>query len=91
MKLAIIGLVLLISIALRVASSAAGAELPRVRVGVLATGAFLRDHRSIVEQFVNGFLEGVDYAKTHKDESLPLIKEFMLRARTKAYRYFHEN
>jgi NitT/TauT family transport system substrate-binding protein len=45
--------------------------------GIAASGAFLRDHRPIVEQFVKGFLEGVAYAKTHKEESLPLIKEFM--------------
>jgi NitT/TauT family transport system substrate-binding protein len=45
--------------------------------GIAATGAFLRDHRPIVEQFFRGFLEGVAYAKTHKEESLPLIKEFM--------------
>jgi len=45
--------------------------------GIAATGAFLRDHRPVVEQFVKGFLEGVAYAKTHKEESLPLIKEFM--------------
>ena len=45
--------------------------------GIAATGTFLRDHRPVVEQFVKGFLEGVAYAKTHKEESLPLIKEFM--------------
>lgn len=45
--------------------------------GIAASGAFLRDHRPIVEQFVKGFLEGVAYAKTHKEDSLPLIKEFM--------------
>ena len=45
--------------------------------GIAANGAFLRDHRPIVEQFVKGFLEGVAYAKTHKEENLPLIKEFM--------------
>ena len=45
--------------------------------GIASTGAFLRDHRPLVEQFMKGFLEGVAYAKTHKEESLPLIKEFM--------------
>jgi NitT/TauT family transport system substrate-binding protein len=45
--------------------------------GIAASGAFLRDHRPIVEQFVKGFLEGVAYAKNHKEDSLPLIKEFM--------------
>jgi NitT/TauT family transport system substrate-binding protein len=45
--------------------------------GIATTGAFLRDHRPIVEQFFKGFLEGVAFAKTHKEESLPLIKEFM--------------
>lgn len=45
--------------------------------GIAASGPFLREQRPIVEQFVRGFLEGVAYAKTHKEESLPLIKEFM--------------
>lgn len=45
--------------------------------GIAANGAFLRDHRPIVEQFFKGFLEGVAFAKNHKDESLRLIREFM--------------
>jgi NitT/TauT family transport system substrate-binding protein len=45
--------------------------------GIAANAAFLREHRPIVEQFVKGFLEGVAYAKSHKEESLPLIKDFM--------------
>jgi hypothetical protein len=36
----------------------------------------MRDHRPTVEQFFKGFLEGVQYAKTHKEESVHLIKEF---------------
>jgi NitT/TauT family transport system substrate-binding protein len=45
--------------------------------GIAANGAFLRDHRPIVEQFFKGFLEGVAYAKQHKDESIRLIKDFL--------------
>jgi ABC-type nitrate/sulfonate/bicarbonate transport system substrate-binding protein len=45
--------------------------------GIAANGNFLREHRPIVEQFFKGFLEGVAYAKTHKEESLPLIRDFM--------------
>lgn len=45
--------------------------------GIAANGAFLRDHRPIVEQFFKGFLEGVAYAKQQKEESLRLIREFM--------------
>lgn len=45
--------------------------------GIAASGAFLREHRPTVEQFFKGFLEGVAYAKTHKEESLRLIKEFL--------------
>jgi NitT/TauT family transport system substrate-binding protein len=45
--------------------------------GIASSGAFLRDHRPIVEQFFKGFLEGVAYAKTQRQESLRLIKEFL--------------
>ncbi len=45
--------------------------------GIAATRAFMREHRSTVEQFFKGFLEGVHYAKTHKEESVRLIKEFL--------------
>jgi NitT/TauT family transport system substrate-binding protein len=45
--------------------------------GIASTGAFLRDHRPVVEQFFKGFLEGVAYAKRHKEESIGLIKEFL--------------
>ena len=44
--------------------------------GIATTGAFLREHRPTVEQFFKGFLEGVQYAKAHKEESVRLIKEF---------------
>jgi NitT/TauT family transport system substrate-binding protein len=45
--------------------------------GIAATGTFLRENRPVVEQFFKGFLEGVAFAKQHKDESVRLIKEFM--------------
>lgn len=45
--------------------------------GIATTGTFMREHRSIVEQFFRGFLEGVHYAKTHRDDSVRLIKEFL--------------
>lgn len=45
--------------------------------GIAANGTFLREHRPIVEQFFKGFLDGVAFAKTHKAETLPLIREFL--------------
>ena len=45
--------------------------------GIAANGAFLREHRPVVEQFFKGFLEGVAFAKTHKAESIALIKDFL--------------
>jgi NitT/TauT family transport system substrate-binding protein len=45
--------------------------------GIASTGAFLRENRPLVEQFFKGFLEGVAYAKQHKEESIRLIKEFL--------------
>jgi NitT/TauT family transport system substrate-binding protein len=45
--------------------------------GVATTSAFLRENRPVVEQFFKGFLEGVHFAKTHRDESVQLIREFL--------------
>ncbi len=45
--------------------------------GIAVTGAFMRDHQPIVEQFFKGFLEGVHYAKSQREESIRLIKDFM--------------
>jgi len=45
--------------------------------GIGSTGAFLRENRPLVEQFFKGFLEGVAYAKQHREESIRLIKEFL--------------
>ncbi len=45
--------------------------------GISTTGVFMREHQPTVEQFFKGFLEGVHYGKTHKEESVRLIKEFM--------------
>ena len=45
--------------------------------GIATTTAFLREHRPVIEQFFRGFLEGVHYAKTHREESVRLIREFL--------------
>jgi len=45
--------------------------------GIATTGAFLRERRPVVEAFFKGFLEGVAYAKQHREESIRLIKEFL--------------
>ena len=45
--------------------------------GIAATGAFVRDRRTVVEAFFKGFLEGVAYAKQNREESIRLIKEFL--------------
>lgn len=45
--------------------------------GIAATGAFMREHEPTIEQFFKGFLEGVHYAKSHREESIRLIKDFM--------------
>jgi NitT/TauT family transport system substrate-binding protein len=45
--------------------------------GIAASGAFLREHRPVVEQFFKGFLEGVAFAKKNKEESIRSIMEFM--------------
>jgi NitT/TauT family transport system substrate-binding protein len=45
--------------------------------GIAAAGPFLRDRRPVVEQFIRGFLEGVAFAKQHKEESIRLIMDFM--------------
>src|SRR5215472_6045013 len=45
--------------------------------GIATTSAFLREQRPVVEQFFKGFLEGVHFAKTHREESVRLIKEFL--------------
>lgn len=45
--------------------------------GIATTTAFLRESRPVVEQFFKGFLEGVHYAKTHREESVRLIREFL--------------
>ena len=45
--------------------------------GIAAAGPFLRERRPVVEQFMRGFLEGVAFAKQHKEESIRLIMDFM--------------
>jgi NitT/TauT family transport system substrate-binding protein len=45
--------------------------------GTATTSAFMREHARTIEQFFRGFLEGVSYAKLHKEESVGLIREFL--------------
>jgi ABC-type nitrate/sulfonate/bicarbonate transport system substrate-binding protein len=45
--------------------------------GIATSGTFMRQQPRTIEQFFRGFLEGVSYAKSHKDESVRLIKEYL--------------
>jgi NitT/TauT family transport system substrate-binding protein len=45
--------------------------------GIAVAGGFLRERRTVVEDFMKGFLEGVAYAKQNKEESIRFIMEFM--------------
>jgi NitT/TauT family transport system substrate-binding protein len=45
--------------------------------GIATSGTFLRQQPRTIEQFFRGFLEGVSYAKSHKEESVWLIKEYL--------------
>jgi NitT/TauT family transport system substrate-binding protein len=45
--------------------------------GIATSGTFMRQQPRTIEQFFRGFLEGVSYAKSHKEESVQLIKEFL--------------
>lgn len=45
--------------------------------GIATSGTFMRQQPRMIEQFFRGFLEGVSYAKSHKEESVQLIKEFL--------------
>lgn len=45
--------------------------------GIATSSAFMRQQPRTIEQFFRGFLEGVSYAKSHKEESVRLIREFL--------------
>ena len=45
--------------------------------GIATSGTFMRQQPHAIEQFFRGFLEGVSYAKSHKEESMRLIREFL--------------
>jgi NitT/TauT family transport system substrate-binding protein len=45
--------------------------------GIATSSAVVRQQPRTIDQFFRGFLEGVSYAKSHKDESVALIREFL--------------
>jgi NitT/TauT family transport system substrate-binding protein len=52
-------------------------DVPNVGAGVNTTVAFLQKNRPAAVRFLKGYMEGIQYLKSHKDESLKIFSRYV--------------
>ena len=52
-------------------------DVPNVGAGINTTVAFLRKNRPVAVRFLKGYMEGIQYLKSHKDESLKIFSRYV--------------
>jgi len=52
-------------------------DVPNVGAGINTTVAFLQKNRLVAVRFLKGYMEGIQYLKSHKDESLKIFTKYV--------------
>ena len=52
-------------------------DVPNVGAGINATAAYLQKNRPMSVRFLKGYMEGIQYLKSHKDESLKIFSRYV--------------
>jgi NitT/TauT family transport system substrate-binding protein len=52
-------------------------DVPNVGAGINTTVAFLQKNRPVAVRFLKGYMEGIQYLKSHKDESLKIFSRYV--------------
>jgi NitT/TauT family transport system substrate-binding protein len=52
-------------------------DVPNIGAGINTTVAFLQKNRSVAVRFLKGYMEGIQYLKSHKDESLKIFSRYV--------------
>jgi ABC-type nitrate/sulfonate/bicarbonate transport system substrate-binding protein len=52
-------------------------DVPNVGAGINTTAVFLQKNRPVGLRFLKGYMEGIQYLKSHKDESLKIFSRYV--------------
>ena len=52
-------------------------DVPNVGAGINTTAAYLQKNRPMSVRFLKGYMEGIQYLKSHKDESLKIFSRYV--------------
>ncbi len=52
-------------------------DVPNIGAGINTTIAFLQKNRPMAVRFLKGYMEGIQYLKAHKDESLKIFSRYV--------------
>jgi len=52
-------------------------DVPNIGAGINTTVAFLQKNRPVAVRFLKGYMEGIQYLKSHKDESLKIFSRYV--------------
>ena len=52
-------------------------DVPNVGAGINTTAGFLQKDRPVAVRFLKGYMEGIQYLKSHKDESLKIFSRYV--------------
>ena len=52
-------------------------DVPNVGAGINTTISFLQKNRPVAMRFLKGYIEGIQYLKSHKDESLKIFTKYV--------------
>jgi ABC-type nitrate/sulfonate/bicarbonate transport system substrate-binding protein len=65
-------------------------DVPSPGGGLNTTVALLRQNRALVINFLKGYIEGIYYMSTHKDESLKILQRYFQNSDTTAMGYLYD-
>jgi NitT/TauT family transport system substrate-binding protein len=52
-------------------------DVPNVGAGINTTNSFLQKNRAVAVRFLKGYMEGIQYLKSHKGESLRIFSKYV--------------
>ncbi len=65
-------------------------DVPTPGGGINTTAALLKQNRPMVINFLKGYIEGIHYMNTHKDESLKILQRYFQNTDTTAMGYLYD-
>lgn len=65
-------------------------DVPTPAGGISTTGSFLRQNRAVLLNFLKGYIEGIHYLLTRKDESIKVLSRYLRNPDMAVVGYFYD-